>query len=39
MVEIENGQKYWDFCSKQYVEAEVQNLLACLKKIGEGLAA
>ena len=38
-VELENVQKYWDFGSKQYVEASVKNVREYLKKIGEGLAA
>ena len=27
MAELDNGQKCWAFCSNQYVEAEVQNVL------------
>ena len=38
-VELENGQKFWDFGSKQYVEASVKNVTEYLKKRGEGLAA
>ena len=38
-VELENGQKWWAFGSKQYVKAAVKNVTEYLKKRGEGLAA
>ena len=38
-VELENGQKFWDFGPNQYVEAAVKNVTEYLKKRGGGLAA
>ena len=39
MIDIENVQKCWAFGSKQYIEAEDQNVLDYLKNRGEDLAA
>ena len=38
-IELENGQKFWAFGSKQYVEAAVKNVTEYLKKKEEGLVA
>ena len=39
MVELENGQKCWEFGSGQYIRDAVQNVVNYLKKRGEGLSA